>query len=97
MMYQQGDVLIKKVSGVKGKKLSHRVLAEGESTGHKHVVTIGDGDLYEDNGVLYLHCETECTVTHEEHGPVTIPAGDYEIGIVREYDHFAEEARNVAD
>ena len=39
----------------------------------------------------------EAVVTHEEHNAITIKKGDYEIGIVQEYDHFAEEARNVAD
>ena len=97
MLFQQGDVLFKKVSGIQGKKIARKIIAEGETTGHKHVLTIGDGDLYEENGVLYLHCETECTVTHEEHKPVTLPIGDYEIGIVREFDYVSEEARRVQD
>lgn len=97
MLIQQGDVLISSVVKIKGKKLKHKILAEGEHTGHKHQLTIGEGELYEDDGTLYLHCETKCVITHEEHGKVTVPIGDYKIGIVREYDHFAEEARNVQD
>ena len=98
MLYQQGDVLLKKVSGIRGKKLDHLTLAYGEATGHHHTVTVGDADLYEDNGKLYLHVKSdECTVTHQEHNPITVPKGDWEIGIVQEYDHFAEEARRVQD
>lgn len=41
--------------------------------------------------------KTPVTLLHEEHNPVSIPPGEYRIGIVREYDHFAEEARAVAD
>lgn len=98
MLYQQGDVLFKKVNGVKGRELNHLVIAEGELTGHKHVVTSGEATLYEENGVLYLHVDSdEAVITHEEHKSVTIPKGDWEIGIVQEYDHFAEEARRVKD
>lgn len=98
MLIQQGDVLIKKVLSIKGQKLNHLTLAKGEKTGHHHTITEGEADLYEQNGVLYLRVNSkEATLTHQEHKPVVIEKGDYEIGIVREYDHFAEEARSVAD
>jgi hypothetical protein len=98
MMIQQGDVLIKKVNAIKGKKVNHLTLAVGEATGHHHTITEGDAELYEENGTLFLHVESEkATLTHQEHKPVEIPKGDYEIGIVKEFDHFLEESRNVAD
>lgn len=37
------------------------------------------------------------TLRHEEHNAHTIPPGDYVVRGVREYDHFAEEARRVID
>lgn len=95
MIFQQGDVIIEKVSQVKGKKLNHLILAEGESTGHAHRAK--EGEIYEDKGTLYLRTTKETDITHEEHKTITLPKGDYKIGIVREYDHFAEEARRVAD
>ena len=98
MLYQQGDVLIQTVLEVKGKKLNHLTLAEGEATGHHHTITEGDAELYEHEGTMYLRVNSEeATITHQEHGAVTIPKGDYIVKRVREYDHFAEEARNVAD
>lgn len=98
MLYQQGDVLIKKVSEVKGKKAKHKVLAEGEVTGHSHRVTEGEADIYEHEGTLFLKVTSDkAVITHEEHKPIVVEKGDYQIGIVQEYDHFAEEARNVAD
>lgn len=98
MLIQQGDVLIKSVKQIKGKKLNHLTLAKGEATGHHHTITEGDAELYEDNGVLYLRVfSKKATLTHQEHHAVEIPCGDYEIGIVQEYDHFAEEARHVQD
>lgn len=98
MFLQQGDVLIKSTQRVKGKKVGHLTLAKGEATGHHHTITKGDATLYEQDGTLYLHVESEkATLTHQEHKTIEIPKGDWEIGIVREYDHFAEEARRVAD
>lgn len=97
-MKQQGDVIIKKVLKVKGKKLDHLTLAVGEATGHHHTITEGEAELYEENGVLYLHVESESAIlTHQEHKSITIEKGDYEIGIIREYDHFAEESKRVSD
>jgi hypothetical protein len=34
---------------------------------------------------------------HEEHKTINLPPGEYKIGIVKEYDHFKEEAREVID
>jgi len=96
-MIQQGDVVI--LAGkVKGKKLNHLTLALGEATGHHHTITKGDAELYENNGVLFLKVNSDkATLTHQEHKTVEIPQGEYKINIVKEFDHFSEEARNVQD
>ena len=86
MKYRHGDVILKKVDKVKGKKLSHLILAEGEVTGHAHRITQGDAELYEENGTLFLHVDSETALlTHEEHKAIELPKGDYEIIIQREY------------
>lgn len=96
--YQQGDVCVKKVKEIKGKKLNHLTLAKGEKTSHHHTITEGEAELYEELGVLFLRVLSgNATLTHQEHLPIELPQGDYQIGIVQEYDHFAEEARRVAD
>jgi len=98
MFLQQGDVLIKRTNVLKGKKLNHLTLAKGESTGHHHTITEGDAELYEHEGTLYLKVNSEeATLTHQEHDTVVIPKGDYQIDVVREYDHWAEEAKSVRD
>jgi len=98
MFYQQGDVIIERVELIKGKKLGHLTLAEGEVTGHHHRVIEGDAELYEEKDVLYLSVKSdEAQVGHEEHDTITIPKGDYVVRGVREYDHFSEEARRVQD
>ena len=96
---QQGDVTILRVdSKPEGKVLDHLVLAEGEVTGHAHRVQ-GNAKLYEDrvNDLLLEVFPGGTTVTHEEHGNIDLSDGTYKIGIIQEYDHFAEEAREVRD
>ena len=100
---QQGDVLIVESKVPMGAKSvpargGRLILAEGELTGHAHAIEdCPEVELFEHDGVLYLSAKEEATVTHEEHGPVKIPAGEYEIGIVQEYDYDSEERKNVAD
>lgn len=87
MNYRHGDVLIQKVEKIKGRKLAHLVLAEGEVTGHKHIITEGLAELYEHEGTLFLRIlSEEAVLTHEEHKPLMLPRGDYEITIQREYE-----------
>ena len=50
MLIQQGDVLVEKITAIKGKKLNHKTLATGEATGHHHTITEGDVELYEHEG-----------------------------------------------
>lgn len=103
MFIQQGDVKIisaKIPASAKAKKNHARgvVLAEGETTGHAHVITkTNDAVLLEDNGAMYLRVLRETVVEHEEHKQITVPAGDYSVSIVQEYDHFSEEAKSVRD
>lgn len=96
---QQGDVLIKPTKIPDNlKKIKTNVLQEGEHTGHAHRL-FGDGfTVFQDKEkVKYLRIVEPIMLKHEEHREIQLPAGDYVIGIVREYDHMAEEARNVQD
>lgn len=94
---RQGDVLIIPSDKLaKGTKLPHLTLAEGEVTGHRHRISSGEAELYEREGVLYLRVISPTAIlTHEEHDRVTIPQGNWEIRIQREYE--PEGWRYVAD
>ena len=87
MYYRHGDVIIKKSKTIKGTKLKHLRLAEGEVTGHCHQITKGDADLYmNEDGVMYLRVKSEkASLYHEEHTKIDLPKGDYQITIQREY------------
>lgn len=80
---------------MKRKKLPHNHLAEGEATGHYHAAE--GATLYIEGEQMFAEAPKGMTVTHQEHHTQVIPAGEYQIGRVMEYDHFAEEARQVAD
>ena len=99
MLIVQGDVFLTKCAVPKdAKKRKGFILAEGEATGHCHAVLEQDcATLYEKDGVLYLSASKDVTVQHDEHKSVTVPAGDWKVGIVKEFDPFDEEARNVRD
>lgn len=96
---QQGDVLIVSaaIPTTAKRKEGRAIVAYGEATGHYHEV-IGNGvEVYDENGTLYVSAPSGGTIQHEEHKPIMLPPGDYQIGIVKEYDHFEEEARKVQD
>lgn len=98
---QQGDVWLERVSEIPktAKKMDHGVLAHGES-GHTHALTdIGIAMLFMEGDQMFLRVQEGeiAEVEHEEHGIVRVPAGDYEVGKVYEWNPFEEEAREVAD
>ena len=102
-IYQQGDVLLVQVEGIPDGAKALRadvrglVLAEGEATGHAHVVTDAGCALMEAGDKVYLSAPDGATTRHEEHGAVTVPPGVYEVRKVREVDPFSEEVRAVRD
>ena len=75
-------------------------LAEGEVTGHAHRVD-GIVDMFRrvnaPQGEVFMSAPRRIVLNHEEHKPIAIPTGMYQVSRVREYDHFAEEARVVTD
>lgn len=99
---QQGDVIIKRIPDNfdldRGKKLNHKVLAEGEVTGHSHRLTQGLGSLIMLDKILYMEIfEDNTKLEHNTHNPIMFNKGKYQIGIVREKDHFKDIIREVVD
>jgi hypothetical protein len=97
--FRQGDVLLFEVnkipSGAEKSKSKKLILAEGEVTGHAHAITSMACALYLSGNKRYLQVLEPAILEHEEHGPITIPDGTFEVVIQREY--TPEEIRNVAD
>lgn len=101
-MIVQGDVFFVRIQNVprESKKVKRDergfIIAEGEATGHAHVIH-EDVELYEKDGVLFIKTAKTVEVRHEEHLPVTLNPGIWKVGIVREHDPFLEEIRIVRD
>lgn len=104
---RQGDVLLRRVDSIPGEARAAEkkdqagndriVLAYGEVTGHAHAIHDLDAvDVFvTGEGVMYLQVKSEASLRHEEHGTITLPPGNYERTIQREYS--PEAIRNVAD
>lgn len=83
---RQGDVILLPVKNIAGKNLSHLTLAKGEVTGHSHRISNGQAQLYEHEGILYLHVLSKtATLYHEEHHALPVPQGNWIVRIQREY------------
>lgn len=109
--YQQGDVLLKKVTKLpKGlKRLKTNVLAEGETTGHFHAVVPRETEhrrldtfpgfklLQAENGDRYIQLTEPAEVKHQEHHTIQLDPGLYQIDLVREFEYDANETRRVVD
>lgn len=99
---QQGDVVLRRLDAMpmgEAKTVSRKrcVLAEGEATGHAHVVEESEAELIQIGERMLLKLTRSATVVHEEHKPIVLGPGIWEVGRVQEFDYFTQMARTVAD
>jgi hypothetical protein len=99
-IYRQGDVLIRRIQSLPKQTAQARlngILAYGEVTGHAHrVEDLAHAEVLEVGEGLYLRVgDGGVRIVHEEHAPISLPPGNYEVSIQREY--TPEAIRNVAD
>lgn len=117
-LYFQGDICIEDVpeTPVSGAVIDIAadgalVLAEGETTGHRHAIFDRGVTFFRNDGLAggmptslfvgHLKVETEgARLQHEEHATIELPAGTYRVRRQREFDErtaWTEEGRLVAD
>ncbi len=86
-IYRQGDILFKKIEKLPNqlKEKSDNVVAEGEETGHAHVLV--NGALFEllNSENLYIKSEKSTRIIHDEHLPIKLESGNYHVIRQREY------------
>jgi hypothetical protein len=94
---RHGDVIMEEVGepDCVMKDVENVVLAEGEVTGHQHVLT-GNLQYGEDGGQRYVTCHGEAVLQHQEHDTLNIPDGSYRVVMQREVDLIGE-VRQVTD
>ena len=79
----------------KTKKLDTDIIVLGEATGHAHRIV--NGTIYRAQGVRYIKAKKGAELVHEEHGPIKIEPGIYEIVIQREFDPRFPNGQQVYD
>lgn len=94
--FQTGDVLYKKTEKLPEglKSIPGNLIHNGYS--HQHTIE-GDFELLNNDTDFYVLAKDTCKLLHAEHKTIDIPAGIYKKEIVKEYDHFLEESREVVD
>lgn len=100
--FQHGDVLGRRLKTLPAGKQEivsrgRCVLAEGEHTGHAHVVEDDEAELIKIGERILLKLGRAATVIHQEHKPIHLAPGIWEVGQVREHDYFAQMVRPVLD
>lgn len=74
------------------------ILAYGEVTGHSHAILEADVTMYLPEGssnIKLLDAPTGATLYHDEHDPIALPPGKYDVFIQTEY--HPTELRRVID
>lgn len=104
-IYRHGDLGFtsteENISTLKKVGSNRFVLALGETTGHKHVISAERGtlDIYKDEKTnqIVLVIDGKSVITHEEHKPIEIPTGVYRMKNQQEYDYHMLAGRQVID
>ena len=99
MMYlQAGDILFKQSGfSLKGLKLiKSNIIKRGTASGHAH--TLSKGNLYQDkDNNMFIVAGKDTSAEHDEHKSIALPVGKYRVDVVKEFDHFLEESKQVQD
>ena len=96
---RHGDLRIQEVSSIphEAKAISTNIIAEGEKTGHNHVLN-GSHQIYEttDNH-KYFEAKQELKIEHPEHNTIIIPKGIYTVVHERHLNVFLDRVEEVVD
>jgi len=86
-IYRQGDILFKKINSLPAylKEKPDKVVAEGEETGHAHVLVNGAVFELVNSDSLYIKSDQHTRIIHDEHLPIKLESGNYQVIRQREY------------
>lgn len=101
---RHGDINFHPVEKMEGETIKHNgsfVVGLGETTGHRHVLTVKNPDdltIKKDaEGNYFFELLADGTLTHEEHKTLVVPKGRYKKFQEREVDIFSQTVRKVID
>ena len=102
--YRHGDLIICPISSLpegEYKEVESFVLAESETTGHKHTLVAERPTkiriFTNENGQHILDLSGSAVITHEEHKTLTIKTGFYVVKTEQEFDYALESIKSVQD
>ena len=96
-MKRQGDILFKLVDEkVDGKPTKQLVIAEGEVTGHQHLLVAETNSKIKGTNTLFM-LTGKAKLYHPEHDTIEFGAGTYQVINEREFDYISEEMKKVID
>ncbi|UCE14628.1 MAG: hypothetical protein JSV04_05460, partial [Candidatus Heimdallarchaeota archaeon] len=102
LIVRQGDLLLRKVEFLpkRAKIIEGDIVLEGEATGHAHRIVNGEIFRFwsrETGNQLFIKAHEGATLVHEEHSPIDLKSGVYEVRRQREYDPDTKSVRWIMD
>lgn len=98
-VFRQGDQLIREISSIPStaKPISTNIIAEGEKSGHNHVLN-GSHQIYQtDDRQMYFEAKQELKIEHPEHNTIMIPKGIYTVVHEISWNPFEDREVEVLD
>ncbi len=98
-LFRQGDQLIREISSMPStaKPISTNIIAEGEQSGHNHVLN-GSHQIYQtDDKQMYFEAKQELKIEHPEHNTIMIPKGIYTVVHEISWNPFEDREVEVLD
>ncbi len=101
LQFRQGDVLIIEVTEAipneaKVIEKDTLTLALGEATGHSHTIASPGAIMYAvKENIRLMNLQEAAELVHQEHAPIKLPAGNYQI--IRQVEYTPQRVVNVAD
>ena len=99
---RHGDLLIREISSIPhgAKAISTNIIAEGEKTGHNHVLN-GSHQIYETieptQKQINFEAKQQLKIEHPEHNTIIIPKGIYTVVHERHLNVFLDRVEEVVD
>lgn len=94
---RQGDILFKEVAEkVEGKSVQKITVAEGEFTGHHHVLVAEAGSKIFGTKTKFT-VQGKAKLVHPEHDTIEFLSGTYIVSTEREFDYIEEAMKQVRD
>lgn len=99
---QQGDITLTRLDTLPEGELkivseNYLILAQGSSNGNTHSITQEKSMLIKIENRTFAVLPEDGVLEHQEHKPIKLSAGNWEVEPVNEFDYFAQMARKVID